>query len=413
MKNRKPFKNIVIISLNYYPEDTAIGLYSTQMSEYLKDNGWNVTVITGFPYYPNWQIAKKYKEKKVYFKEEINGIKVIRYKQFVPSNLSFFKRILHIIDFTFGSFFNINKIKQADVVLSVIPFTSSAWLGKKLSKRLNAKHWIHVQDFEFDVAIESGILVNNNLMRFFSKKLLKLERNVLNSADMVSTISYGMLDKLKNKSSSKTYYFPNWIDNETIDPLKANQHKYLSSDKFKILYSGNIGEKQDWDLFIKIADAFKENIHTEFIIVGNGSTKKKLIKQTKEFKNVIHFNSVPYDELNDLLCSADLHILFQKGNVTDTVMPSKILGMMASAKPSIVTGNIESEVAKMFKFSKTSYFYKCTDLALIIKKIEELIFDKTKGKEVGENARKYIINSFSGKNILGNFNKKLLEINES
>lgn len=413
MKNIKPSKNIVIISLNYYPEDTAIGLYSTQMSEYLKDNGWNVIVITGFPYYPNWEIAKEYKAKKVYFEEEINGIKVIRYKQFVPSNPSFFKRILHIIDFTFGSFFNINRIQQADVVLSVIPFTSSAWLGKKLSKRLNAKHWIHVQDFEFDVAIESGILVNNNLMRFFSKILLKLERNVLNSADMVSTISYGMLDKLKNKSTTKTYYFPNWIDNEIIDPLKANQHKYLSSDKFKILYSGNIGEKQDWDLFIKIADAFKENIHTEFIIVGNGSTKNKLVKQTKEFKNVIHFDSVPYDELNDLLCSADLHLLFQKGDVKDTVMPSKILGMMASEIPSLVTGNIESEVAKMFKFSETSCFYKCTDLALIIKKIEEFIFDKTKGKEVGENARKYIINSFSSKNILKNFNKILIEINES
>ena len=413
MKNRIPSKNIVIISLNYYPEDTAIGFYSTKMTEYLHFKGWNVTVITGFPYYPKWEIAKEYKVKKKYFEEEINGVKIIRYKQFVPSNPSFFTRILHIIDFTFGSFFNINKIQQASVVLSIIPFTSSAWLGKKLSKKIKAKHWIHVQDFEFNIALDSGISSNKRLKKYFSKRLFNFESKILNSANIVSTISFGMLEKLKNKSTSETYYFPNWIDSDLINPSKANLHKILKSKKFKILYSGNIAAKQDWDLFLKIVNAFKDNDHIEFIVVGNGSAKKKLIEQTKNFKNVNHFNSVPFNELNDLLCSADLHILFQKGNVIDTVMPSKILGMMASEVPSLVTGNIESEVAKMFKSSKIGYFYKCTDLPLIIKKIKNLISDKTKGKAVGENARKYIVNSFSSKKILKNFNKKLIEINEN
>ncbi|MEN8124594.1 MAG: WcaI family glycosyltransferase [Bacteroidota bacterium] len=405
-------KSITIISLNYHPEDTAIGLYSTQMAEYLQKLGWNITVITGFPYYPKWEISKDYKNKKIFIEEDHNGIKILRYKQFVPKNPSFIKRIFHIIDFTLGSTFNTKKIKQTDIVLSVIPFTSSAWLGKNLAKRINAKHWIHIQDFEFDVALESGISSNNSLMKFLSKRLFNFERKLLDSADIVSTISYGMIEKLKKKSNSKTYYFPNWIDNDTIDPLKAKQHNYMSGDKFKILYSGNIGAKQDWSLFLRVTDYFKENDQIEFIIVGNGSNKHKLIEQTKGFKNVKHFDPVPLKELNNLLCSADLHLLFQKGDVVDTVMPSKVLGMMASEVPSLVTGNQNSEVAKLFKLYNLGYFYKSSDFRLVTKKIKNMIFKKEEGLEIGKHAREHVISSFSGKIILDNFEEKLRQINE-
>ena len=406
-------KTISIISLNYYPEDTAIGLYSTQMAEHLQSNGWNVTVITGFPYYPQWEIFSDYKNKKSFLEENIKGIRVLRYKQFVPSNPSFTKRIFHIIDFTFGSYFNIKKVKKADVVLSIIPFTSSSWLGYKLSKKLNAKHWIHVQDFEFDVALESGITSNSSLNKFFSNILSKLESKILNSANIVSAISYGMLDKLSKKSKSRSYYFPNWIDNIFINPIRANKHPFLLSEKFKILYAGNIGEKQDWSLFLQIAEHFNAHNNIEFIIVGNGSFKNKLIEQTKKLKNVNFHEPVPYNELNDLLCSADLHILFQKDAVIDTVMPSKILGMFASKIPSIITGNTNSEVANTMKSTNIGYFYKPLDRQPLIKKIEELISKNNISEEIGENARNYVVNSFSRKVVIRLFNQKINQLNEN
>ena len=405
-------KTITIISLNYYPEDTAIGIYSTQMAEHLKEQGWKVKVITGFPYYPRWEIDKDYKDKSTYFEEEINGVKVFRFKQFVPPNPSFSKRVIHIIDFTVGSLFNIRKIKKTDVVLSVIPFTSSAWLGKKLSKKLNAKHWIHIQDFEFDIALESGISSNSNLNKYLYKILSKFERKILSSADIVSTISYGMIDKLRNKCSTERYYFPNWIDNDSIKPSNASQHHLLKSKKFKVLYSGNIGKKQDWELFIKIVNHFKNSLQIEFNIIGNGSFKNKLIEQTKVYTNVNHFNLVPYKELNDLLCSADLHILFQKDNIIDTVMPSKILSMMASEVPCLITGNVNSEVAKMIKSKKSGYFYKTKEELSVINKIEDLLFQRKTIKNVGVNARNYVIDSFSKENILKLFEKKLNQISD-
>ena len=70
-------KRITLISLNFYPEDTAIGLYSSQMANYLREQGAEVTVITAFPYYPHWVIAESYKNKPRYVKEMYNGMTVL------------------------------------------------------------------------------------------------------------------------------------------------------------------------------------------------------------------------------------------------------------------------------------------------------------------------------------------------
>jgi len=406
-------KSITIISLNYYPEDTAIGLYSTQMAEYLQLHNWDVTVLTGFPYYPQWKIEDSYSGKEKYLEEIINNVRVLRYKQFVPIKPTFIKRIIHIIDFTIGTKSNIRKIKKSNIVLSIIPFTSSAWLGMKLSKKLNAKHWIHIQDFEFDIALESGISSNRIINKYFKKKLSRIESNILNSADIISSISNGMLDKLKKKSSVESFFFPNWIDPENIDPKNAKQHLKLKNSKFTILYSGNIGGKQDWDLFIKVADFFNDNKNIEFIIVGNGSYKKELIKKTQNLGNVRFINTVPLIELNDLLCSANLHFLFQKEKVLDSVMPSKILNMMASEVPCLITGNRNSEIAKIILSEKIGFFYESNETELIIQTIEQLEADDSKAKNDSKKAREFIINSFSKKKVLNVFNKKLNQLNES
>ena len=54
-------KSITIVTGFYFPEDTAIGLYTTQFSKFLVKQGYEVKVITGFPNYPQWKIHVQYK----------------------------------------------------------------------------------------------------------------------------------------------------------------------------------------------------------------------------------------------------------------------------------------------------------------------------------------------------------------
>ena len=402
--------NITLIGINFYPEDSSTGLYSTQMAEYLSKTN-TIDIITGFPYYPEWEIREEYKNKKTFFKEKKDYMTIYRYKQYVPKNPTFKNRIIHLLDFTLGSIRNIFKVKKCDLVICVVPFTSSVALGLLLAKLRGAKIWVHIQDFEFDAAVESGLAgEQKGLKAKIFKGLFWLERKLLNKADLVSTISYGMISKLQTKTDTPSYFFPNWVDENFIDPHNASQHELMQSNKFKILYSGNIGAKQDWDFFIKVVKYFDNNDNIEFIVVGAGAKKEWLVEQTKVYTNIKHHMPVEYATLPDLLCSADLHILFQKNDVIDTVMPSKLLGMMASAVPSVVTGSLASEVAKVFDISKGGYFYDSLCFTEVVNAIEELSSHNELSNTMGKNARSHIIEHFSASKVLANFESKVTEM---
>lgn len=396
---------ITIVGLNFFPEDTAIGLYTTQLAEYLIKKGFEVQVITGFPYYPKWKIADDYRDKPKNYVEYHNGIKIIRYRPYIPENPTFLKRILLLLDFTYGTFKNSFKIKKTDLVLTIVPFTTSIFVGNKIAKRNKAKHWVHIQDFEFDAAHETKL---TSKAGFLFKILYKIEKTLLQKADVISTISYAMLSKLQKKvgNDKKTYLIPNWVDVNFINPEKAKPHKYLSSDKFKILYAGNIGQKQDWLLLKKIAEQLNPK-EVEIVIVGDGAAKKEVEKKLGQLSHVHFYPPVPFDELNDLLCSADVHILCQKNEVVDTVMPSKILGMMASQKPSVIAGNEKSEVAKIIKKSKGGYYFENTETDQMLEAIRKLKTDSKLRKVTGQNARQYVQKNFDIQKILENFVQKI------
>lgn len=391
-------KHITFIGLNYAPEDTAIGLYSTQMVESLVNAGAHVNVVTAFPYYPQWKITDEYAKKSNYLIENNNRTTVYRYKQYVPAQPTFLRRIIHIISFTQGTFFNLRKIKKADLVISVIPFTTSAWLAGLHAKKHSVKSWIHIQDFEFDAAMQSGLSSGKGWAFYV---LFNLEKRILNKATVVSTISHNMMLKLGNKTTTKQFYLPNWIDPKMVDPSRCETHKYLTSNKFKLLYSGNVGDKQDWDFFLAFAKALPQERY-DIIIVGAGS-KYATLKKSTNLAHVHFYEPVALSELSSLLCSTDAHFLFQKTEVLDTVMPSKLLGMMASAKPSLVLGNTDSEIRHVLETAQAGIYMSQANVAHAIKHVEKWRAQLVQRDIIGNHARNYVLKNYSKESILKNW----------
>ena len=407
-------KDITFITVNYAPEDTAIGLYTSQLAEFLASKGYNITVITAFPYYPKWEIPSFYIDNPRFYSEVINNVKIYRYKLYVPKNQNFFHRILHIISFTVGSYFNLKKIKKADLVFCNIPFTTNVMLGLLLKWRLKSKLWTSIKDFEFDAAFETGLINQNVVTGIFKKLLNNIEKYLYEKSDIVSSISYNMVDRIKKKAP-KTIpeFFPDWVDVNFINPINYKQHKYISKEKFTILYSGNIGQKQNWDIYVSLCKKLSIYNEVEMVLVGEGGYKSELLsilKKEKLIGFVKYYEPIPYEDLSDLLCSADVHVLFQKSDVSDAVMPSKILGMMSSSKPSIITGDLNSEVARHFSLSQNWGFYTNDNEDLILDNIIKLKEDKNLQADLGKKARNYIVENFSKDMILNSFLNKINNI---
>ncbi len=403
--------HITFVGINFYPEDTAIGLYTTQLAEHLQQQGFDISVITGFPYYPAWKISQEYHHKPRNYQEKYRNINIYRYRQYVPENPNFLKRIFHLLDFTIGSYFNLKNIKKTNLVIAIVPFTTDVWLASKLAKKHHAKLWVHIQDFEFDAAYEAKLTSKTAIL---FKYLHKIEERLFQKANILSTISFAMLAKLKKKVTADkiTYLLPNWVDSNIIDPNKAKRHPYLTSKKFKILYAGNIGQKQDWLLFKKIVEHCDPN-EIEFVIVGDGAAKKEVLDTLKHLPQVHFYPPVSFKDLNHLLCSADMHILCQKQDVIDTVMPSKILGMMASEKPSLIAGNKKSEVAKIIEESEGGFYFSNEDFDEITATIKYLKKHPTVRKIYGKNAREYVKNHFDSQKLLNDFTQKIRTLLDS
>ena len=395
--------NITIISHNYFPEDSGIGLYTTGMAEFLAKKH-EVSIITGVPYYPQWKIYSNYSDSSFFVSEIINGVNVYRFKQYIPQNPKFLSRIFQMIHFFFGSLFNCFKIKKTDAVIVVMPFTISIVLGWILKILKGGILWVHIQDFEFDAALS---VKTSSKSKFVSKILFIIEKKILQKADFVSTISKSMLHKLAKKTKVSQLYFPNWIDYSKINPESAVKSELFNSTTFNVLYSGNIGEKQDWEFYIKLVKSMQCIPEIHFYLIGEGAKRISVLEALKNCSNFYYYPPVPYEELNNVLCNADVHVLFQKPEFKDVVLPSKILGMMASAKPSIVTGHEDSEIKVNFVNSEGGYYFDENNLEAIKENIVYLKSQTVVAQIMGFKARNFVIEYFSYENILSKFQTEL------
>ena len=78
---------ILVLSVNYWPEETGIGPLTTWRCEYLASRGHDVTVCTTLPYYPQWQVCEPYK-RDFWRRESHNGVDILRSWSWIPKHVT-------------------------------------------------------------------------------------------------------------------------------------------------------------------------------------------------------------------------------------------------------------------------------------------------------------------------------------
>ena len=110
----------MILSINYWPEETGIGAFTTYRAEYLAAAGHDVTVCTTFPYYPEWKVPQSY-SRRLTQTEMRNGVRIVRSYAYVPNPVRTAKRIVHEATFILGCTLRALMQKRPDVLLVISP----------------------------------------------------------------------------------------------------------------------------------------------------------------------------------------------------------------------------------------------------------------------------------------------------
>jgi colanic acid biosynthesis glycosyl transferase WcaI len=344
-------KRLLLIGGNFSPEPTGIGKYNGEMIKWLAAGGYDCTVITSYPYYPEWKVQPPYEKNKNWYKKEViesNGqggtITVYRCPQYVPAKPSGKTRIMLDFSFAVSAFLKILQLlprKKFDVVITVVPPFHLGLLAVLYKKFKGAKFLYHIQDMQIEAARDLKMISSPRLI----KTLFGLERYIFKNADMVSSISDGMMRKIQEKAGKDIFFFPNWVDVTLFHPIEnrvalKTEYGFDINDKI-VLYSGAIGEKQGLESILKTADTLKADKHLKFLICGSGPYKEKLKAEATAMglENVIFFPLQPFEKFNHFLNMADVHLVIQKGNASDLVMPSKLTTILAVGGLALITAN--------------------------------------------------------------------------
>ncbi|MBO9658454.1 MAG: WcaI family glycosyltransferase [Chitinophagaceae bacterium] len=337
-------KKILLIGGNYSPELTGIGRYNGEMMDWLAENGYNCTVITTYPYYPQWKIGDEYRKKSRWYTNEKKGtINVYRCPHYVPGTPGGLKRMMLDFTFTISGFFKMLQVAfgpKRDVVIVVTPPFLPGVLAVLYKWLRGAKMVYHVQDLQIEAARDLKMVRSKMMI----KMMFGIERFFLKRADHLSSISTGMVRKMKEKTGRETLLFPNWSDTAKFHPLLKDGLKqafgFDESDKV-VLYSGAIGEKQGLEIILNVAEKLKNTASLKFVICGTGPYKANLEELAKEMKldNLLFMPLQPTEALNKFLNMADAHLVVQKADASDLVMPSKLTNILAVGGLAIVTAN--------------------------------------------------------------------------
>lgn len=399
---------IVIYGINYRPELTGIGKYTGEMAEWLSQQGHEVCVVTAPPYYPEWKVSNEYSS--LFYRHEIiNGMNVWRCPLWVPSRPTGLKRILHLASFALSSFpvMLSHIFWKPNIILVVEPPLFCAPTTLLTALLCSARSWLHVQDFEVDAAFDLGILTSPWLRRF----VLKFEAWLMNRFDRVSTISEQMMLQLSNKgvSSQTQVLFPNWVNIDHIYPLEIpsayREDLEIPKSNIVCLYSGNMGEKQGLEIIIEAAQRLHEHKNISFVMCGHGAAYARLVKLAEGLNNIHWLPLQPLDKLNDLLNMADVHLLPQKADAADLVLPSKLTGMLASGKPVLATALDGTQIAKVLE--STGVVVPPENVDAFVEAILDLSENTQQRMDLRSNARAYAVANLSHEAVLGQFEKEL------
>lgn len=411
-------RNVLLISHNFSPELTGIGKYNGEMIDWLAKNGYNCTVVTTFPYYPQWKVQEPYTNR--WFKKEVidypasrTKVTVYRCPSYIPSQPSGKKRMVQDLSFWISKSWVILKLlmisKKFDLIITVAPPFHLAYLGLMVRNFTGGKILYHVQDLQIEAAQDLGMLSNNKLL----DKLYEVEANILSKVDFVSTISEGMIEKVAAKVDKEVIFFPNWADTSFFYPIADRESLKkswgFSADDLVVLYSGAIGEKQGLENVIHAADLLRNEAKIKFIICGSGPYKEKLVEMADEKKltNLIFMPVQDKDKFNEFLNMADLHLVLQKANAGDLVMPSKLTTILAVGGASIVTCLPGTSLHNLLSKYNLGYIIEPESYELLAQKIKEIQHQQKDTELMCENARNYAINYLNIDNVMGRFVEKV------
>lgn len=330
---------VMLVSQYFYPEQFKCNDVAFELVK----RGYEVTVATGIPNYPDGKFFNGYgifKRRK----EKINGVNVIRIP-LIPRGKG---RGIEIAANGFSwaliasvwAFFHALRNKYDYVLVHESSPVTQAFPATIIKRMQRIPFYFWVLDLWPESLTSAGGVTNKYVLGFFTSMV----RFLYKQSDKILISSKGFKHSIcaKGNFADKMVYFPNWAEDIIGTELSPYEIPQLP-DGFKVMFAGNIGEAQDFEHILAAAHKLKDNKDIKWIILGSGRKKEWVINYIKEngLQDTVYLmGSYPVDAMPAFFSKADVMLVSLKDElIFNLTVPAKLQAYMAAGKPVVAMLN--------------------------------------------------------------------------
>ena len=390
-------KHILVISQYFYPENFRI---NDMCKEWVK-RGYEVTVVTGIPNYPQGKFFDGYglcKKRK----EEYEGVHVIRLPILARGKGSV-RLALNYFSFVVSGFFwkTFTKVKADKVFIFEVSPMTQALVGVWYAKRRKIPCSIYVTDL-WPESVEIVLDLHNKLIL---NPIGKMVDYIYKNCEKIYTSSQTFTDKIasRNVPREKIEFWPQYAE-DFYQKTDKKAREIIQDGELNLLFAGNLGYAQGLNILLEAAKILKDrNEFVRFNLVGNGRyesvLKENIAKENVE--NYFHFiDRRPPEEIPMYMAASDVAlIILSKSEIFAMTIPAKTQSCLACGKPIIVSA--DGEVQQVIKEASCGFGSDAEDVEGFVNNILKMKRTSTEEREeFARNALKYSNEKFAKKELM-------------
>ena len=341
--------HVLFLTDNFPPEVNAPASRTFEHCREWVKAGHRVTVITCAPNFPKGKVFDGYRNK-LWQRETMEGIEVVRVWSYITANEGFVRRILDYQSYMVSAIVASLFIRKVDVIVGTSPqfFTACA---AYVASRLKFRPYIfELRDLWPETIKAVGAMKNARAIELLEKLELFLYRKSAKVISVTKSFKKNLISR--GIDGSKIEIVTNGVDISQFTPRPKDEAltKQLGLEgKFVAGYIGTHGLCHGLETLVAAAERLR-GTGIVFLFLGDGARKQFLrdMAAEKKLDNVVFIDSVPKAEVPRYWSILDVSVIhLQKAELFTTVIPSKLFESMGMGLP--VLHGVEGESARIVR----------------------------------------------------------------
>lgn len=398
--------HVVLLNQAFHPDVVATAQMGKDLADELVRRGHTVTAVASRSIYGE-QGASLAARDEITVEGAPRGadgrpgcIRVVRVGQSFFGKGSLAARALDFGLFYIAATWRVLTLPRADVVVSFTtpPFIAMVGLAHRLVRGGKAVQW--VMDLYPEVPIAFGVMKRGGVS---AKAFGALARLLLRRSDMNVVLGRCMRDRVLalGAPADRLALIEVWSDLAVMPTAAREENAFrrewgVKDDEFLVMYSGNLGLGHDARTLCEAMALLKDRSDIRFIFVGSGKRKSEVEAFIRE-RGLAQASWKPYvprEKLGESLAAADAHLISLKEGMEGLIVPSKLFGVMAVARPGVFVGHPSSEIARVLEESGGGVCVREGDAAGLAKVIASLADDRALARRMGEAGRAALVGRY-------------------